>query len=338
MNQSIQELQNQACEEILKATHPKDLENIRVAYLGKKGRLTDVMKTLSGLPASEKPKLGQEVNIAKNKIHELLEERLVVLTEQVLNEQIACEQIDVTLAGRLAPHGNLHPVTQTKNRICDFFIRLGFDLTTGPEIESDFYNFTALNIPEHHPARAMHDTFYVAPGQLLRTHTSPVQIRALHKKELPLRVIASGRVYRHDSDVTHTPMFHQLEGLMIDKTAHLSHLKYILQEAFSNFFEREIHFRFRPSFFPFTEPSAEMDMTCAQCGGKGCRLCKHTGWLEIGGCGMVHPKVLEFAGVNPNEYQGWAFGIGLDRLAMLAYGIDDLRMMFENDMMFLQQF
>lgn len=338
MNQSILELQNQASLEIESATHPRDIENIRIAYFGKKGRLTEVMKTLSDLPASEKPKLGQEVNIVKQNIHELLEAKLQILTDLVLVQQIQAESIDITLPGLMAPVGSLHPVTQTKNRLTEFFMRLGFDLTTGPEIESDFYNFTALNIPQHHPARAMHDTFYVAPGHLLRTHTSPVQIRALHQQQLPLRIIAPGRVYRHDSDVTHTPMFHQLEGLMIDETTHLAHLKFILQQAFSNFFEREIQFRFRPSFFPFTEPSAEMDMTCAQCGGVGCRLCKHTGWLEIGGCGMVHPKVLEYAGVDVNQYQGWAFGIGLDRLAMLAYSIDDLRMMFENDVTFLKQF
>jgi phenylalanyl-tRNA synthetase alpha chain len=337
MVQSIEELQDLACQEIDAATHPRDIEQIRVNYLGKKGRLTEFMKTLSDLPPSEKPKLGQMVNVAKTVIQERLESRLVIVQEQLLSEQIAAQTIDVTLAGRASSKGYLHPVTQTKNRLCEFFTKLGFDLTTGPEIETDFNNFTALNIPEHHPARAMHDTFYVAPGHLLRTHTSPVQIRAL-KKGLPVRVIAPGRVYRHDSDVTHTPMFHQLEGLMIDKTTHLAHLKYILQVAFSNFFEKDIHFRFRPSYFPFTEPSAEMDMTCHQCAGQGCRLCKHTGWIEIGGCGMVHPNVLDAVGVDSKEYQGWAFGIGLDRLAMLNFGIDDLRMMFENDMMFLKQF
>lgn len=337
MAQSIEELQNQACQEIDTATHPKDLEHIRIHYLGKKGRLTEVMKSLSNLPASEKPKLGQLVNVAKTVIQERLDSRGLILQEQVLQEQIRAQTIDVTLSGRVSPVGHLHPVTQTKNRLADFFLKLGFDLMTGPEIETDFNNFTALNIPEHHPARAMHDTFYVAPGYLLRTHTSPVQIGAL-KQGVPVRVIAPGRVFRHDSDVTHTPMFHQLEGLMIDTTSHLAHLKYILQQAFSYFFEKEIQFRFRPSYFPFTEPSAEMDMTCHQCEGKGCRLCKHTGWIEIGGCGMVHPNVLDAAGVDSKQYQGWAFGIGLDRLAMLAYGIDDLRMMFENDVMFLQQF
>ena len=337
MVQSIEELQNLACQEIDAASHPRDLEQIRVNYLGKKGQLTEFMKTLSNLPASEKPKLGQMVNVAKTLIQERLDSRLQILQEQLLATQIKAETIDVTLSGRLYPYGHLHPVTQTKNRLSDFFMKLGFDLTTGPEIETDFNNFTALNIPEHHPARAMHDTFYVAPGHLLRTHTSPVQIRAL-KQGVPVRVIAPGRVYRHDSDVTHTPMFHQLEGLMIDKTTHLAHLKYILQVAFSNFFGKDIHFRFRPSYFPFTEPSAEMDMTCHQCEGQGCRLCKQTGWIEVGGCGMVHPNVLDAAGVDSKEYQGFAFGIGLDRLAMLAYGIDDLRMMFENDVMFLKQF
>lgn len=337
MAQSIEELQNQACQEIDAATHPQDLEHIRIHYLGKKGRLTEVMKSLSNLPASEKPKLGQMINLAKTVIQDRLDSRGEILQEQVLQEQIQAQTIDVTLAGRLSPIGHLHPVTQTKNRLADFFLQLGFDLMTGSEIETDFNNFTALNIPEHHPARAMHDTFYVAPGHLLRTHTSPVQIGAL-KQGVPVRVIAPGRVFRHDSDVTHTPMFHQLEGLMIDKTSHLAHLKFILQQAFSYFFEKEIQFRFRPSYFPFTEPSAEMDMTCHQCEGAGCRLCKHTGWIEIGGCGMVHPNVLDAAGVDSKQYQGWAFGIGLDRLAMLAYGIDDLRMMFENDVMFLQQF
>lgn len=336
--QNIQELQEQACQEIQAAQHPRDIENIRVAYLGKKGRLTEFMKTLSDLPASEKPKLGQLVNEAKRVLHEHLEERLGTLIENALAEKIQSETIDVGLAGRLQRKGSLHPVMQTKQRLSEFFLNLGFDLMTGPEIESDYYNFAALNIPDHHPARAMHDTFYVAPGHLLRTHTSSVQIRAMQRQEPPIRIIAAGRVYRKDSDATHTPMFHQMEGLMIDKTAHLAHLKYILQVAFSNFFGQDIQFRFRPSYFPFTEPSAEMDMTCAQCQGKGCRLCKHTGWLEIGGCGMVHPKVLDAAGVDSKSYQGWAFGIGLDRLTMLAYGIDDLRTMFENDVTFLKQF
>ena len=338
MVQSIQELQDNACCEIKAANHPRDLEQIRVHYLGKKGQLTEYMKSLSNLPPSEKPKLGQQVNIAKQMIHERLEERLEVLSELVLQQQIDAETLDITLRGRLSVVGTLHPVTQTKNRLSDLFIRLGFDVCVGPEIENEFYNFSALNIPDHHPARAMHDTFYVAPGFLLRTHTSPVQIRALEKQHLPLRIIAPGRVFRKDSDATHTPMFHQLEGLMIDETSNLAQLKYILQLAFSDFFGKEIEFRFRPSYFPFTEPSAEMDMTCHQCEGRGCRLCKQTGWIEIGGCGMVHPKVLEAAGVDAKKYQGWAFGIGLDRLAMLAYGIDDLRMMFENDVMFLQQF
>lgn len=338
MAHSIEELQDRACLAIDAAKDPKELEQIRVNYLGKKGLLTEFMKTLSDLPASEKPKLGQKVNIAKNIIHERLESRTSTLEEELLKEKIKAEHLDITLDGRLFSLGHLHPVTQTKNRLSDFFVHLGFDLVLGPEMETDFYNFTALNIPEHHPARAMHDTFYLAPGLLLRTHTSPVQIRALKERALPLRIIAPGRVYRKDSDVTHTPMFHQLEGLVIDKTTHLAHLKYILQQCFSNFFNQDIEFRFRPSYFPFTEPSAEMDMTCFQCQGKGCRLCKQTGWIEVGGCGMVHPNVLEAAGVDAHDYQGFAFGIGLDRLAMLAYGIDDLRMMFENDVMFLKQF
>ena len=337
MVQSIEELQNLACQEIDAAQNPVDLEQIRVSYLGKKGKLTEFMKTLSNLPASEKPKLGQMVNVAKTLIQSHLEEKTQRLNAQLLEAKIKAETIDVSLPGRSCAIGSLHPVNQVKNRLCDFFLKLGFNLTTGPEIETDFNNFTALNIPLHHPARAMHDTFYISPSNLLRTHTSTVQIRAL-QAGVPIRVIAPGRVYRHDSDVTHTPMFHQLEGLMIDKTTHLAHLKYMLQVSFSHLFAQEINFRFRPSYFPFTEPSAEMDMTCYACSGQGCRLCKHSGWIEVGGCGMVHPNVLEAAGVDSDCYQGFAFGIGLDRLAMLYYGIEDLRMMFENDLIFLKQF
>ena len=263
---------------------------------------------------------------------------MLQLKEQELQQKLIAEQIDVTLPGRGQHVGSVHPVTQVRLRVNDYFSRLGFDIIDGPEIETEFYNFEALNIPSHHPARAMHDTFYFGDGRLLRTHTSPVQIRTMEKRTPPLRLIAPGRVYRCDSDVTHTPMFHQVEGLFIDKNATLAGLKGLLHDFFAQFFGRELAIRFRPSYFPFTEPSAEVDIECTQCSGKGCRSCKYTGWLEVLGCGMVHPNVLKAVNISPEDYQGWAFGMGIDRLAMLYYGIDDLRMMFENDLTFLKQF
>ena len=256
----------------------------------------------------------------------------------MLEAKIASEHLDVTLPGRCDEAGSLHPVTQVRMRVNDYFSRLGFNIIEGPEIETEHYNFEALNIPSHHPARAMHDTFYFGDGHVLRTHTSPVQIHAMEAAAPPFRLIAPGRVYRCDSDMTHTPMFHQVEGFCIDKQATLAGLKGMLRDFFSDFFGRAVDVRFRPSYFPFTEPSAEVDIACTQCNGKGCRSCKFTGWLEVLGCGMVHPNVLKAVNISPDEYQGWAFGMGLDRLAMLYYGIDDLRMMFENDVTFLNQF
>jgi len=314
------------------------LDALRVDYLGKKGKVTELLKQLVNLPASEKPRVGQLVNQAKRDLSERLEAKLFALKEQALTKKLANEAIDVTLAGRNCQVGSLHPVSHIKRKINAYFRGLGFSLVDGPEIETEFYNFVALNIPEHHPARAMHDTFYFGDGQLLRTHTSPVQIRTLLQAELPVRLIAPGRVYRCDSDLTHTPMFHQVEGLWLDKNVNLGQLKGVLHDFFTHLFGRELALRFRPSYFPFTEPSAEMDIECTQCHGKGCRTCKFTGWLEVGGCGMVHPNVLHSVNISPAEYQGWAFGMGIDRLAMLYYGIDDLRMLFENDIMFLKQF
>lgn len=336
--QDIIALQQQAADAIAQAEDVNALEAIRVDYLGKKGQLTEILKGLANLSAEEKPKVGQLVNLAKREISTLIEEKMLHLKEVQLQSKLAAECIDITLPGRTNQHGSLHPVTQVKQRINDYFSRLGFDIVTGPEIETEFYNFEALNIPGHHPARAMHDTFYFGDGHLLRTHTSPVQIRTMEKRTPPLRLIAPGRVYRCDSDVTHTPMFHQVEGLLIDKQATLNGLKGLLQDFFAHFFGRELALRFRPSYFPFTEPSAEVDIECTQCFGKGCRSCKFTGWLEVLGCGMVHPNVLTAVNISPDEYQGWAFGMGIDRLAMLYYGIDDLRMMFENDLTFLKQF
>lgn len=336
--QDIIELQRQASEAINEASDVNTLETIRVDYLGKKGRLTEILKGLAALSAEEKPIIGQLVNQAKRDISILIEEKMGGLKELQLQKKLAAEHIDVTLSGRQAKHGSLHPVTQVKQRINDYFSRLGFDIVTGPEIETEFYNFEALNIPGHHPARAMHDTFYFGDGHLLRTHTSPVQIRTMEQSQPPLRLIAPGRVYRCDSDMTHTPMFHQVEGLLIDKQATMTNLRGLLQDFFAYFFGRELALRFRPSYFPFTEPSAEVDIECTQCSGKGCRSCKFTGWLEVLGCGMVHPNVLTAVNISPADYQGWAFGMGMDRLAMLYFGIDDLRLMFENDLTFLKQF
>lgn len=327
-----------ASTEVNQATEIAHLEAIRVAYLGKKGHLTQLLKSLGQIPAAERPQFGQAVNQAKQQLQALLQERLSLLEQQALDQKLAEQAVDVTLPGRGHGVGCLHPVTRVMRRIEQFFHQLGFETVEGPEIESEHYNFTALNIPENHPARAMHDTFYFADGRLLRTHTSPVQIHAMETRKPPIRLIAPGRVYRCDSDVTHTPMFHQVEGLYVAEDASFAGLKGIVTEFLQFFFERPLDFRFRPSYFPFTEPSAEVDIICTQCDGKGCRACKHTGWLEVLGCGMVHPNVLKAVNIDPERYLGWAFGLGIDRMAMLRYGIDDLRIFFENDLRFLRQF
>lgn len=336
--QDITELQQQAAHAINAAQDVAALETIRVDYLGKKGRLTEILKNLVNLSAEEKPKMGQLVNVVKRDISTLIEDKMRLLKEQHLQQKLAAERIDVSLPGRNKQHGSIHPVTQVRQFISNYFSRMGFDIVDGPEIETEFYNFEALNIPGHHPARAMHDTFYFGDGTLLRTHTSPVQIRIMENSTPPLRLIAPGRVYRCDSDMTHTPMFHQVEGLLIDKQATMTNLRGLLRDFFAAFFGRELALRFRPSYFPFTEPSAEVDIECTQCSGQGCRSCKFTGWLEVLGCGMVHPNVLANVSISPDDYQGWAFGMGIDRLAMLYFGIDDLRLMFENDLNFLNQF
>lgn len=336
--QDIIQLQQQAFNAIDAAIDMAQLEAIRVDFLGKKGRLTEILKGLVHLSAEEKPKMGQLVNQVKREISGQIDLKVIAFKEQILQQKLIQEKIDVSLPGRYKQTGSMHPITQISARINDYFSRLGFDVVTGPEIETEFYNFDALNIPSHHPARAMQDTFYFGDGHLLRTHTSPVQIRSMQQRTPPFRLIAPGRVYRCESDMTHTPMFHQVEGLLIDKDATLASLKGLLHDFFRHLFEKELAVRFRPSYFPFTEPSAEMDIECPQCGGSGCRSCKFTGWLEVGGCGMVHPNVLNAVHISPEEYQGWAFGMGIDRLAMLYYGIDDLRLMFENDLTFLSQF
>ncbi|MFV9972617.1 MAG: phenylalanine--tRNA ligase subunit alpha [Francisella endosymbiont of Hyalomma asiaticum] len=336
--QIVEQMRDKALKELNLVKDKKSLDDIRVKYLGKKGKLTVMMKLIAILPNDEKPKLGQAVNIAKQALQEVINLKLTNFEEQELNEKLAQEKIDVTLSGVGQNQGSLHPVTKALNRIEAFFKQNGFTIEFGPEIESDYYNFETLNIPFHHPARAMHDTFYIDETHVLRTHTSGVQIRTMEKQQLPIRIIAPGRVYRCDSDITHTPMFHQVEGLLVDKDVSFADLKGLLHVFLNSFFEKDLKVRFRPSYFPFTEPSAEADIECVMCDSKGCRVCKHTGWLEVLGCGMVHPKVLKAGNIDPQQYQGFAFGMGVERLSMLRYGIDDLRMFFENDLRFLKQF
>ena len=305
----------------------QQLDAVRVRYLGKKGLLTERLKMLGRLPPEQRPAAGKEINEAKVAVAEILEARRRALEAERLEAELAAERLDVTLPERGELPGGLHPVTRTLRRMTRILARAGFDVATGPEIEDEYHNFTALNIPENHPARAMHDTFYLKSGLLLRTHTSPVQIRAARARGVPLKVIAPGRVYRCDSDMTHTPMFTQVEGLAIDRGISFANLKSVLYEFVSNFFERDVKLRFRPSYFPFTEPSAEVDIWSES--GR---------WLEILGCGMVHPNVLRNMGVDPEEFSGYAFGMGVERLAMLRYGVNDLRLFFENDLRFLEQF
>ena len=328
----------QANTAITAAADLQALDQLRVEYLGKKGVLTEQMKALGQLSAEERPAAGQLINQAKAEVQQAIEVRKQGLEKAKLNARLASETIDVSLPGRGQQRGGLHPVSITMERIEGLFAQLGFSVAEGPEIEDDFHNFTALNIPETHPARAMHDTFYFDAHTLLRTHTSPVQVRVMEGNQPPLRVIAPGRVYRCDSDLTHTPMFHQVEGLLVDEQVSFADLKGILDDFLRNFFEQELKVRFRPSYFPFTEPSAEADIQCVICGGEGCRVCSHTGWLEVLGCGMVHPEVFKQVGIDSERYTGFAFGMGVERLAMLRYGVNDLRLFFENDLRFLQQF
>jgi len=304
-----------------------DLDQAKAKYLGKTGVLTEALKSLGKLSAEDRPMVGAEINVVKQGVEEALEKRREAILNASQAKQLAEESLDVTLPSRKEDQGSLHPVTQTLHRVESLFHSIGFSVAHGPQIESDFYNFTALNIPESHPARAMHDTFYIDESYVLRTHTSPVQIRHLEKNKPPLKIISPGRVYRVDSDATHSPMFHQVEGLWVDQQVSFADLKGVIEDFLQNFFEnKDLKVRFRPSYFPFTEPSAEMDMSW-----KG-------GWLEIGGCGMVHPEVFKHVGIDSNQYQGFAFGLGIERLTMLRYGVQDLRHFFNNDLRFLQQF
>jgi len=334
----INSLLAHAQQDIKSSQELTDLEQVRVKFLGKKGLLTEQLKQLGTLPAAERPMAGQRINEVKQLVQDAIEARREALAREQLEAKLAKETLDVTLPERGQGVGGLHPITQTMQRIQRLFAQVGFAIEHGPEVEDDYHNFTALNIPEQHPARTMHDTFYFDEHTLLRTHTSPVQIRVMENNPPPFKFIAPGRVYRCDSDVTHTPMFHQVEGLMVDTDVCFMDLKGILRDFLQKFFERDLAVRFRPSYFPFTEPSAEVDVQCVVCEGKGCRICKQTGWLEVLGCGMVHPNVFAQIGIDNEQYTGFAFGMGVERLAMLQYRVPDLRLFFENDLRFLQQF
>ena len=323
---NTEKLQAQALSEIDSVDDLTQLDLIRVDYLGKKGQLTQLLKQLGKLPAEERPEAGQVINLAKAAVQTAIDGRKAELEDKRLNEQINAGRLDITLPGRGNGRAGLHPITHTLQRIESLFQQIGFEVVEGPEVEDDHHNFEALNIPEHHPARAMHDTFYFPDGRLLRTHTSSVQIRIMKNDEPPFRFIAPGRVYRCDSDMTHTPMFHQVEGLIVDESVTFAELKGMLINFLEIFFEKELKIRFRPSYFPFTEPSAEVD------------IMGERGWLEVLGCGMVHPNVLKNVGIDPEKYSGLAFGMGVERLAMLYYGVDDLRLFFDNDLRFLKQF
>ncbi len=329
---NIQAIETRAAAEITACDDLRSLDELRVQYLGKKGEITAQLKALGTMDPEQRKQFGQAVNQVRDALNARLLERKSALEASVLEQRLQAQSVDVTLPGRGDQRGGIHPVTMAMQRAIDIFSRLGFDVATGPEVESDHYNFEALNFPPHHPARAMHDTFYFANGDLLRTHTSPVQIRVMEKQDPPYRIIAPGKVYRSDSDQTHTPMFHQVEGLLIGEGVSMADLKGVLQTFINAFFERDLEMRFRPSYFPFTEPSAEVDIGWSK--GEGAE----PGWLEILGCGMVHPNVLTACNVDPERYTGYAFGMGVERLAMLRYGVTDLRQFFENDLQFLRQF
>ncbi|WP_337955348.1 phenylalanine--tRNA ligase subunit alpha [Methylophaga thiooxydans] len=336
--QALEDIVATAKQAVAAAQDNRALDTVRVEYLGKKGKITAYLKQLGNVGVEERPVIGKSVNLAKQEVAGLVESRTKTLADAAMEAALKAETVDVTLPGRNSDVGGLHPVTRTLQRIERYFRDIGFDVAEGPEIEDGHHNFTALNIPEHHPARAMHDTFYFDAGKLLRTHTSPVQIRVMEEEQPPLRLIAPGRVYRCDSDLTHTPMFHQVEGLMVDENISFTDLKGVLSDFLQAFFEKPLKVRFRPSYFPFTEPSAEADIECVICGGEGCRVCSHTGWIEILGCGMVHPNVFKHVNIDSEKYLGFAFGLGVERMAMLRYGVNDLRLFFDNDLRFLNQF
>ena len=338
MEKRLKQLQQDALSALEQAADLLALQDVRVKILGKKGSLTEVMKGMRDLSAAERPAIGILVNTLKDQFEKSFSARQLELQQQEIVSRLANEKIDVTLPGRKTASGSLHPVTLVTNEAVEIFSRLGFTVEEGPEIEQDFYNFEALNIPKDHPARDMQDTFYISDDRVLRTHTSPVQIRTMLRHKPPVRVIAPGTVYRRDSDLTHSPMFHQIEGFLVDDRVTFGDLKGILTHFLNEFFGSGHSVRFRPSFFPFTEPSAEVDIECVICGGKGCRVCGKTGWLEILGCGMIDPEVFKSVDYDVEKYSGFAFGMGLERIAMLKYGVNDLRLFFDNDLRFLKQF
>jgi phenylalanyl-tRNA synthetase alpha chain len=332
---SIEEIEAEALQELAAVAGKDEIQELSVTYLGRKGKLTQFLRNISKLPPDKRPIAGQSANILKKR----LEEEFKAAYEKMdMAEAQRGEAIDVSLPGRPVPLGTLHPITQIIREICTIFQKLGFDIAEGPEVELDYYNFEALNIPKNHPARDMQDTFYVSDNIVLRTHTSPLQVRMMEKQKPPIRIVAPGKVYRCDSDITHTPMFHQVEGLLVDQNISFGDLKGVLTSFVQQMFDEQTSLRFRPSFFPFTEPSAEVDILCVMCRGKGCRVCSQTGWLEVLGSGMVHPAVFENVGYDTDQYTGFAFGMGVERITMLKYGIDDIRKFFENDYRFLKQF
>ena len=340
ISEKIEAIKTAVMEELAKSEHLQDIQDIRVKFLGKKGELTAIMKEMKNLSKEDRPKVGQLVNTARSAIEEQLNAKLEEVKAKELAAKIESEKIDITLPGRKPVTGHEHPLHQTLRLMEDSFLRMGFSIVEGTDIESDYYNFQCLNLPEDHPARDMQDSMYITDNILLRTHTSGMQARTLqsHKPNEPFKIIAPGKVYRCDYDATHSPVFHQMEGMIIDKNIRFSDLKGILEDFLRDIFGEDTKVRFRASYFPFTEPSAEVDISCVMCGGEGCRVCSHTGWLEILGCGMVNPNVLRLNGYDPDVVTGFAFGMGVERIAMLKYGIDDLRLFYENDMRFLNQF
>ncbi len=338
MKDKLEQIKTKAEKEFEEVRDEVDLQNVKARVIGRKGLLTEVLKEIPNLPADERPQVGKLVNEVKVFIEELYEKRLKVIKEEEQRRRVLEERVDIALPGRGVRLGGKHPITQVMEEIIRIFERMGFEVAEGPEIELDYYNFEALAIPKDHPARDMQDTFYISDEVVLRTHTSPVQIRVMEKQKPPVKIIAPGKVYRCDSDVSHTPMFHQVEGLLVDERVTLGDLKGVLTQFARLIFSENIKVRFRPSFFPFTEPSAEMDIECVICGGKGCRVCKESGWLEILGCGMVDPEVFKMVGYDPEYYTGFAFGMGVERITMLKFGINDIRLFFENDIRFLRQF
>jgi len=335
LNKSIEQIQDDALSEIESAGDIEQVKAVIVRYIGRKGLITQYLRDISTLPAEQRPEAGKKANQVKKAIEAAAEKAFSKLAADAKD---AADAIDVSLPGRTSPKGSIHPVTRITRRICQIFERMGFDIAEGPEVETDYYNFEALNIPKNHPARDMQDTFYISENIVLRTHTSPIQVRFMEAHEPPVRIIAPGKVYRCDSDLTHTPMFHQVEGLLVDEIVSFGDLKGLLTLFVQQMFDEKTDLRFRPSFFPFTEPSAEVDIQCVICRGEGCKVCSNTGWLEVLGCGMVHPAVFENVGYDTAKYSGFAFGMGVERIAMLKYGINDLRMFFESDIRFLRQF